>query len=190
MNFTEAFMQAAKGKKITRREWGERWVEIKDNKFVDDIGMSYDPYLAGCECDDWEIYEEPEVIEVDVFLAVPMYMQNVDEIKRYRDAQLSLFKYYLQTQVFGDRKCKIVINDVDRIAPDRPNTLNRLDKLALSISNMAQAEYIVFCYSPLYKQGFEELFAEEQIAQLYKKQHNWKVFKRNYSEITPDFIEI
>lgn len=60
MNFTEAFILAVKGKKITRREWGEGWVELKDNEFVDNIGMSYDPYLAGCECDDWEIYEEEE----------------------------------------------------------------------------------------------------------------------------------
>lgn len=190
MNFTEAFMQATNGKKITRRRWGKGWVELKDNKFVDDIGKPYDPYLGGCHCDDWEIYEELETIKVNVFLAVPMYMQKVDEIKRYRDSQLLLFKYYLQTQVFGDRKCKIVINDVDRISPDRPNILNRLDKLALSISNMAQAEYIVFCYSPAYIQGFDELVAEEKIAQLYKKQYNWKVFKRNYSEIIPDFIEI
>lgn len=58
MTFTEAFIQATKGKKITRREWGEGWVEFKDNKFVDDIGMPYDPYLGGCHCDDWEIYEE------------------------------------------------------------------------------------------------------------------------------------
>lgn len=192
MNFTEAFIQATKGKKITRKAWGEGWVKLNDNQFFDDKGKVYIPYLCGWNYDDWEIYEEEELetIKVNVFLAVPMYMQNVDEIKRLRAAELSLFKCYLQTQVFGDRKCKIVINDVEHIAPDRPNILNRLDKLCLSISNMAQAEYVVFCYGTIYKHGFTELYAEEKIAQLYKKQYNWKMFKRNYSELTPDFIEI
>jgi hypothetical protein len=192
MTFTEAIIQATKGKKITRREWGEGWVEINGNQFIDDKGKIYIPYFGGCICDDWEIYEEeePETIKVNVFLAVPMEMQNVDEIKHYRDAELTLFKHYLQTQVYGDRKCKIVINDVDYKAPDRANIYERLDKLALSISNMKQAEYIVFCYNPIYEQGFEELFAEEKIAQIYRKQYDWKVFERNYSEITPDFIEL
>ena len=192
MNFTEAFIQAAKGKKITREAWDGHWIEIKGNKFIDDIGRPYDPYLTGCKCNDWEIHEEEEheTIKVNVFLAVPMYMQNVNEIKRHRDTELLLFKHYLQTQVFGDRKCKIIINDVDHIAPDRPNTYKRLDKLSLSISNMARAEYIVFCLNPIYKQGFEEMLAEEKIAQLYRNQYDWKVFKKNYSEITPDFIEL